>query len=516
MHRNGASQHGPQYAHIFRSHLARVFGLCLVKSAVLQMSKRCRGHGCNQTASAWCQYQLCVRCCNPVCDPNNHRPRWSTRGGVGQNNQARSHTIWREARKLVDRHLATQRANQARKRAQLSWYEAMTVCCRSLRYLWRNPNADLDDDNVDHIFVKTLPPAVINKLVDDLRAKWPSDVPVEVEEDTSWYDAAGSSWDHWAWSDQSDWWSWWSSDWWSSSTDWCEPETLPSESRAETLPSVSRAETLPSVSRAEAIPALPLWRPEQKAPTRADGTPCAHYERAHPLTFDLAAPGTGISCEYSSEEVDRAAAAILSSWLQHRSLTLGDALAGELDCVCYPWDIGGRQDVAFHDVGRWFYLPFRRWYPAAPPGLDARTMMTPYGELEEMVHSSSMYTFVKTVQHGLLPGAEKGRGEVIAVYAFRRSGPKIATSSSGYSLYSDLAGNGIYFSPRWQMRVAMYMSTWPHIGAMSVGGSQIACKPGTYCTTGVYFHAVTKAEVVKAREGNLWFLADEWLPAYEM
>ena len=66
------------------------------------------------------------------------------------------------------------------------------------------------------------------------------------------------------------------------------------------------------------------------------------------------------------------------------------------------------------------------------------------------------------------------------------------------------------------MRVATYMAGWEGIGAMSVGGSQIACKPTTYWTTGVYIHAVTKAEAVEAGHGNIWLLADEWHPAYEM
>ncbi len=99
------------------------------------------------------------------------------------------------------------------------------------------------------------------------------------------------------------------------------------------------------------------------------------------------------------------------------------------------------------------------------------------------------------------------------LYAFNRFGTRRAIASSGYGLYSDLANNGIFFSPRFLLAVR----PWKENGTMmkiSVGGGQLCLPLDSYWCKGLYIHAVTKSAVEESQ--FLWFKADLWSPEHEV
>ena len=63
------------------------------------------------------------------------------------------------------------------------------------------------------------------------------------------------------------------------------------------------------------------------------------------------------------------------------------------------------------------------------------------------IHASNMYCLNNVVQHGLLPGPEKGKGDICGLYVFENVGSSRLVRSSGYAVYSMIAESGLHFAP---------------------------------------------------------------------
>ena len=96
-----------------------------------------------------------------------------------------------------------------------------------------------------------------------------------------------------------------------------------------------------------------------------------------------------------------------------------------------------------------------------------------------------MYSVHSAIRKGLIPGSEIGRGNKTGVYAYRPQGNRNARSSSGYAVYSDLAKNGLYFSPRFELVIQMWTAGRADVGKISVSEGQLALQPGMFHITGL-------------------------------
>ena len=135
---------------------------------------------------------------------------------------------------------------------------------------------------------------------------------------------------------------------------------------------------------------------------------------------------------------------------------------------------------------------------------------------DKAIHSSSLYSFHKTVAIGLQVGSSSKEGQC-GVYAFPMVRRDFALSSSGYAVYSDIGHCGMFWSVRYELAVARFMAGSPGIGKMTVGtssrGYQWVCKRGTYHVMAVWFHAVHQDDLSKLRHlCNL----DHWHPECEI
>ena len=83
-------------------------------------------------------------------------------------------------------------------------------------------------------------------------------------------------------------------------------------------------------------------------------------------------------------------------------------------------------------------------------------------------------------------------------------------------MYSDLANNSIFFSPRYQLFFAEKIHR-NACKAWSGGEGQIALKENVFYVAGVCIHAVTRQEVLMhGPKVALWFNCDQWRPGMEM
>jgi hypothetical protein len=125
-----------------------------------------------------------------------------------------------------------------------------------------------------------------------------------------------------------------------------------------------------------------------------------------------------------------------------------------------------------------------------------------------------MYIVHKALIGGLKPGPDPGKGGLVGVYAYRPIGNKAAVSSSGYAVYSDLAKNGLYFSPRFDLAVNTAKAL--HDGVkMSAGNQQYAIPDDYSHIKGLWIHCLS-GEDIMAGKSSSWTLLDNWHPEYEL
>ena len=207
---------------------------------------------------------------------------------------------------------------------------------------------------------------------------------------------------------------------------------------------------------------------------------------------------------------------ILEQWFQKR-LDLDQVLDQPIP-KHYNWSPGpGEQlDPSLHSWGRWFWCGVRKnkWVPPPPDGTDFESRTLHGDPFETFIYTSSMYIVHRAMIGGLIPGTEAGKCGLVGVYAYRPIGNRAAASSSGYAVYSDLANNGLYFSPRFELAIQMWTAGRADVGKISVGESQLALQPGMFHITGMWIHVLSGDDV---RSGMFtWANLDDWDPQYEL
>lgn len=473
---------------------------------------------CNQTASWKCGLVLCGHCCVPPCDENAHGGRKIPRGAEGKPRRARISNIWHETEQLLEEWFHDPHHTHQVEQMGISAAEARRIVLRDLNRIVREPSLHYDDDSLHILLVSTIPPGVVWRCVDRLREQCRMALPPSTGSEAS--ESASSS--------------------------AVKPETprpaprTPLRPPARSVPSAegvaassSSAVAAEPDSPSEASqpfvdvawlelplpPGVSFCLPERSFESKKAlddrGQECAHYRRAIP-------PFTGVRLvreiyDSSPEAVFYLGEAILRQWMFQRPIVQVNIMPGML--VDYHWraetDGPGLLEL-HHKVGRWMWFQLKTWRPAPPEGTDVQ-VETQHGQLlTEAVHASSMYTLASAVSHGLLPGKEPGKGGATGVYAYRRARQRYATSSSGYAVYSDLAGKGIYFSPRIRLLYQGWRAGEPGVGKISAGEGQLRLTPGMFYMTGFWVHMVTHREVSEVTDGRLWFTADEWHPEYEI
>ena len=125
-----------------------------------------------------------------------------------------------------------------------------------------------------------------------------------------------------------------------------------------------------------------------------------------------------------------------------------------------------------------------------------------------------MYIVHRALIGGLEPGPSAGKGGLKGVFAYRPVGNSIALSSAGYAVYSDLASNGLYFSPRFELAVNTQAAAMQGV-KMSAGHSQYALPLGYFYITGLWIHCISGNDVMNGKTA-VWTLLDDWHPECEL
>jgi hypothetical protein len=262
---------------------------------------------------------------------------------------------------------------------------------------------------------------------------------------------------------------------------------------------------------------LPEYLPQDIPATKTDGQPCSHYQRDLPQMFHTVSKTLPPRLVMSAPEyVYNDAQSILQQWMEKRADLL-QVLERPITKP-YLWTpaAGEALDAVLHSVGTWFWCVVRdnKWKPPPPEGTDFTTRTFRGTPFETFIHTSNMYVVHKAMIGGLTPGKEVGKGGLIGVYAYRPTGNKAALSSSGYAVYSDLAKNGLYFSPRFELAVNMGLAS--NDGKkMSAGDQQYALPPGYYHITGVWFHCVSGNDITSGK-CTAYTMHDDWHPGCEL
>ncbi len=154
-----------------------------------------------------------------------------------------------------------------------------------------------------------------------------------------------------------------------------------------------------------------------------------------------------------------------------------------------------------------------KWVPPPPDGTDFESRTLHGDPFETFIHTSNMYIVHRAMIGGLIPGTEAGKCGLVGVYAYRPIGNRAAASSSGYAVYSDLANNGLYFSPRFELALNTDQVKWDGV-KMSAGNAQYALPLGYYHITGLWIHCISGNDVMAGM--NTWTSLDDWHPGHEL
>ncbi len=258
---------------------------------------------------------------------------------------------------------------------------------------------------------------------------------------------------------------------------------------------------------------LPEWEPKNKPATGADKCQCSHYRRTYPL----------LSSHESKSQRPRMvnlprastymmAEAIFDRWSEKRR-GLQEVFQKPL-VTKFPWppNEGEKENVFLHSEGLWLWCKLKEWIPPPPAGTNKDEKSWNGQQFDTAIHACSMYSVHRAIRNGLQPGPEVGGKR--AVYAFRPKGNQIARSSSGYAVYSDLANNGLYFSPRFEVAIQLWTAGRADVGKIAVGESQLALQPGMFHITGLWIHVLSGDDINSGM--FTWANLDDWDPQYEL
>jgi hypothetical protein len=78
-------------------------------------------------------------------------------------------------------------------------------------------------------------------------------------------------------------------------------------------------------------------------------------------------------------------------------------------------------------------------------------------EYRPAIHASSLYSHMRIMHHGLQGGAAT-KQDVRGLYCFPMDESKFRKKSSGYNVYSELFGDGVYWTVSYELQVARFLA----------------------------------------------------------
>ena len=462
-----------------------------------------------------------------VCAEEVHNRRSTPRGSEGRRRREFHQKSWHEADVLTNLFLDTERGERYGLSMRMSTSHCRVLIVQGLRLLATNPEIDLYDERVPEIVQIILPPHEFERVIGKLRklrltetSASSSDQPGVPAADPAAMVILSVS----------------------------EPAAATfagivghsaSENFTEQIGGarfLSNAEIWDSIGTGKQ-PFTPehavdpqhctqmvhAYEPGNQPALNAAGKPVSHYKASVPPWRELTkiprmfGPDHRLAAHQVGER-------ILEKWFEAR-IELRQRLHRPRE-QAFLWHLNTDPVTVcttLHDIGKWYYIKLKKEVPAFPEGtLTNMPRPTLHGNVfEEMVHCCSMYTLANCVFNGVLPGPEKGKGDKVGVYAYKRKNSLAkAISSSGYCVYESLCncGCGIYFGPR----LCLEVQTWRahELGSMSVGEGQMCLQPNSFHFVGFYVHVMTRDDLdiwdASADARNLWFQCGDWDPRYEM
>ena len=168
------------------------------------------------------------------------------------------------------------------------------------------------------------------------------------------------------------------------------------------------------------------------------GQPCAHWNRlAPPVAFTL----KDLNRDDFLHEVPRTEFRpqnLHDFFAQHQC---GDRLQAP-EVTPFNWQADGSMGQVcdeMHGVGVWYRFAYKEPQPMALQGTNTTDQFVwrhAWYDYERCIHSTCLYNVPKVLRDGLLPGANPGKGNVQGVYCYPMTGAALATSSSGYCVYT--------------------------------------------------------------------------------
>ena len=470
---------------------------------------------CRQSAASRCAKGLCGHCCIPRCAEGVHNARHSIRGVEGVRRRKKWSAFWEQAMGLATRWLECGLCRHWSGFYILDFRATRKIFLNELKVLVQADAGEIIRDS-HPVIGAVCPPCELENIVAYLKENFSQQQVREAEDgELDEEDFCVGSTDH------------------ASATSFHEPPGL----SVDTVLQVTTEQTgakdgarhdheMPSKDVARhswdchppnvAMFELPANAPKDRLATK-DGVPCSHYRREWPPICHQASKKWPLRLVNSPlETMYVLAQSILEQWFQKR-LDLDQVLDKPV-VKQYNWSPGSGEvlDLSLHSWGRWFWCGVRKnqWVPLPPEGTDFESRTLHGVPFETFIHTSSMYIVHRAMIGGLMPGTEAGKCGLVGVYAFRPIGNRAAVASSGYAVYSDLATNGLYFSPRFELAVNTAKASNDGV-KMSAGNQQYAVPDGYYHITGLWIHCLSGNDIKEGKSSS-WTPLDDWHPECEL
>jgi hypothetical protein len=483
--------------------------LCSISVAAMPVCTKCK-----QTSPQKCVRQLCGACCVPPCAADVHNNRHSKRGIEGKNRRAKHSKFWNVAQDLAARWLDGSMLRRWEPFYKLDYFATRAIFLRAIKALVVDPH--IENLDTQHPIVSAVcPPGEMERMIARLRRQFPyeeviaaDDEQLELRDIEFANDASCAA---------------------SSSSEHGKKvgydERIPASSdgvvpwRAhydDDLP--RRVVDVPKTTYLDDAAfnfVLPEWEPKNKPATTADKCPCAHYRRTHPLLYSQQSKAQRPRMvDLPRASTYMMAEAIFDRWSEKRR-GLQEVFQKPL-VTKFPWppNEGEKENALLHSEGLWLWCKLKEWIPPPPAGTNKDEKSWNGQQFDTAIHSCSMYSVHRAIRNGLQPGPEVGKGGKRAVYAYRPKGNKAARSSSGYAVYSDLANNGLYFSPRFEVAIQLWTAGRADVGKIAVGEGQLALQPGMFHITGLWIHVLSGDDINSGM--FTWANLDDWDPQYEL
>ncbi len=437
---------------------------------------------CHQTAAKHCQFGLCGKCCLPRCADEVHNARHSVRGVQGKQRRRKWGEFWSLSMSLAKRWLDCHICKKSSLFLSLDFKETRRLFLEELKC-----RVQAEDDepmrDTHPVISSVCPPSELENIVAYLKKEFTkSQARAAVNSDLTDPDCFDD------WSDTE------SAQFPQGRSELTfEPVGIdisyqrPTKMRAryddDLRPRLDPMAEIASqsVSSTQDKYKLPPHSPKDRAATTG-GQPCSHYRRDWPpISHQSSTTAPPRLVTGPAELRYDFAKNILEDWFSDRldlCKILDEPLAKE-----YKWSPSSKDEYNpdLHSAGKWFWCGLKRnkWIPLPPDETDCERRILRDVPLDTFIHASNMYIVHRALIGGLEPGPSAGKGGLKGVFAYRPVGNSIALSSAGYAVYSDLASNGLYFSPRFELAVNTQAAAMQGV-KMSAGNAQYALPLGYF------------------------------------